>query len=504
MPLHGARHSGQVGTVRADLTMHAADPVKKAQPCCLIAGLTLFKNVRSDMSDLFDQSIILDRAQHLVDAALKAGADSADAVAARSASSSVGYRDGKLEENEHSENDSMALRVFIDGCKASISTNTTTDPDILKNLAERAVAMARLSPPDPFARLATRDTLLSSELIAERLEQLDPVDLTIPSTDELAAMAQGAEEAALAEQGVSKSGGASAGHFLGGMVLATSHGFVGSYMSSRISFSTTAIAGIGTHMERDYSFSTAVYRDDLKSPAHVGRRAGERAVARVNPSKVETGTYDVIFEPRVAGTLLGHLAGAINGAAVARHTSFLRDKLGRRIFPEGLSITDDPSMRRGLGSRPFDGEGAECLPLDLVADGYLNQWILDSASAAELGMKSNGRAGRSGANPYPSTTNLTLQPGSQSQEDLIAGVKNGVFVTDLIGHGVNGVTGDYSRGASGFRIRDGQLAESISEITIAGNLIDMFGRMIPADDLKFESAVSAPSVLIEAMTVAGR
>jgi len=202
--------------------------------------------------------------------------------------------------------------------------------------------------------------------------------------------------------------------------------------------------------------------------------------------------------------LLGHLAGAINGSAVARHTSFLKDKLGRRIFPKGLNITDDPTMVRGLGSRPFDGEGAECLPLDLVADGYLNQWILDSATAAELGMKTNGRAARSGANPYPSTTNLTLQPGSQSQEDLIAGVKNGVFITDLIGHGVNGVTGDYSRGASGFRIRDGQLAESISEITIAGNLIDMFGRMVPADDLKFESAVSAPSVLIEGMTIAGR
>lgn len=464
----------------------------------------LLKIVRADMSDLLDQSIILDRAQHLVDAALKAGADAADAVAARSASSSVGYREGKLEENEHSENDSMALRVFIDGCKASISTNTTSDPEILRNLAERAVAMARLSPPDPFARLANSDILLSSDLIAERLKQLDPVDLAIPTTDDLSAMAQEAEEAALAEDGVTKSGGASAGHFLGGMVLATSHGFVGSYMSSRISFSTTAIAGEGTQMERDYSFSAAVHQDDLKSPAHVGRRAGERAVGRLKPAKVETGTYDVIFEPRVAGSLLGHFAGAINGSAIARHTSFLKDKLGRRIFPKGLNITDDPTMVRGLGSRPFDGEGAECLPLDLVADGYLNQWILDSATAAELGMKSNGRAGRSGANPYPSTTNMTLQPGTQSQDDLIRGVKNGVFITDLIGHGVNGVTGDYSRGASGFRIRDGELTEAISEITIAGNLIDMFARMVPADDLKFESAVSAPSVLIEAMTVAGR
>ncbi|WP_316861566.1 TldD/PmbA family protein [uncultured Cohaesibacter sp.] len=456
------------------------------------------------MSDLLDQSIIQDRAQHLVRAAMKAGADSADAVAARAISSSVGLRDGALEENEHSENDSMALRVFVDGRKASISTNTTQDPAILTKLAERAVAMAHLSPPDPFARLAAESDLMDQAKIARRVAALDPADMTVPSTQKLTKIVEEAEEAALAVDGVTKSGGASAGHYLGGVVLATSHGFVGSYLSSRISFSVTAIAGQGTTMERDYSFSATVHADDLKTPDYVGRRAGERAVARLNPAKLETGTYDVLFEPRVATSLIGHFASAINGAAIARHTSFLNDKLGRQVFPKGIFINDDPAVWRGLGSRPFDGEGVDCKPLALVEDGYLNQWILDSATAAELGMKSNGRASRSGANPYPATTNLRLEAGSHTKEQLISGIKDGIYITDLIGQGVNGVTGNYSRGASGLRIKDGKLAEAISEITIAGNLVDMFARMIPADDLTFEHAVNAPSILIEGMTVAGR
>ncbi len=456
------------------------------------------------MSDLLDQSIIEERAHHLVKAAMKAGADSADAVAARAISSSVGLRDGALEENEHSENDSMALRVFIDGCKASISTNTTDDMDILTKLAERAVAMAHMSPPDPFARLAARSDLMEPSLVEARIKALDPADMNIPTSEDLTRMVQEAEEAAMAVDGVTKSGGAAAGHFLGGAVLATSHGFVGSYMSSRISFSVTAIAGSGTTMERDYSFSASVHRDDLREPSLVGRRAGERAVERLNPAKIETGTYDILFEPRVATTLVGHFASAINGAAIARHTSFLNGKLGRRVFPAGVFINDDPTLRRGLGSRPFDGEGVDCQPLALVEDGYLNQWVLDSATAAELGMKTNGRASRSGANPYPSTTNLRLEAGPHTKEQLIAGIKDGVYITDLIGHGVNGVTGDYSRGASGIRIKDGKLAEAVSEITIAGNLIDMFARVITADDLSFEHAVNAPSILIEGMTVAGR
>lgn len=455
------------------------------------------------MSSLFDQSAILERASRLVEAATAAGADRADAVSARSASSSVSYREGALEENEHSENDSIALRVFVEGRKASISTNAADDPEQLKKLAERAVAMARLSPPDPYARLADPADLIGADLIKTRTEELELVDTILPSVDELADLALKSEEAALAVQGVTKSGGASAGHSLGGMVLVTSHGFVGSYTASNVSFSTTAIAGEGTEMERDYDYSSCVFLEDLKSPEEVGKRAGERAIARLKPAKMETGTYDVIYDPRIASSLVGHFLAAINGSSIARKTSFLRDRLGETIFADSVQIEDNPLLKRGLASRPFDGEGVQCDPLALVEDGRLTQWILDSATAAELDLKTNGRAARGGANSHPSSTNVTLKPGKDSPEQMIAAIKDGVYLTDLIGHGVNGVTGDYSRGASGFRIRNGELAEPVSEITIAGNLVDMFARLVPASNLKMDRAVNAPSVLIEGMTIAG-
>lgn len=456
------------------------------------------------MSDPLDQTLIEERARMLVNAALRAGANDADAVAARAKSFAVGYREGALEEHEHSENDSLALRVFVDDRKASISTNRFDNDEELVTLAGRAVAMARLSPPDPFARLVPADLLMSGSEIAPRLEALDQVDLNIPDSDLLSSLALEAEEAAMAVDGITKSGGSGAAHSLGGMVLATSNGFVGSYLASRLSFSVTAIAGRGTSMERDYAFSSAVHGDDLKSSCEIGKLAGERAVARLNPRKLDTGNYDVIFDKRIASSLLGHFASAINGWSVARHTSFLKDKLGKQVFSNNIDIVDDPTRPRGLASCPFDGEGLPCDLLHLVENGRLNQWILDSATAAELGLKTNGRAQRSGANPRPSTTNLTLQAGEQSLEEMIASIRNGVYLTDLIGQGVNGVTGDYSRGASGFRIENGELTEAISEITIADNLIDMFARLIPANDLCFEYAVNAPSVLIEAMTVAGR
>ncbi len=456
------------------------------------------------MSSLLDQTAIQDRAQLLVEAAKAAGASSADAVAARAVSSSVSYREGAMEENEHAENDSLALRVFVDGCKASVSTNALADRDQMVQLAERAVAMARLSPEDPYARLADKDRLIEQSEIATRLAALEPMDETIPNSDTLSGWALEAEEAALAVDGVTKSGGASAGHYLAGVVLATSHGFVGSYLASRQSFSVTAIAGEGTGMERDYDYSSAVHHTDLKSPSLVGREAGERTIKRLNPAKLETGSYDVMFDPRISTSLVGHFASAINGASIARKTSFLREKLGEQVFAPGVTISDDPTRRRGLASRPFDGEGVVCDPLTLIEDGRLTQWVMDSATAAELGLQTNGRAARGGANPYPATTNLTLEKGSQSPQDMMASIKDGVYLTDLIGHGVNGITGDYSRGASGFRIRDGKIAEAISEITVAGNLVDMFARLIPADDLAFDHAVNAPTILIEGMTIAGR
>lgn len=456
------------------------------------------------MSSLFDQSKITERAQRLVEAALKAGADQADAVAAQAASTSLSYREGKLEENDHSENASIALRVFVDGCKASVSTNVADSAEEMQKIAERATMMARLSPEDPYARLADKDALMSPEEISIRTKELEMVDKTLPSSDQLREQALSAEEAAMGVKGVTKSGGAGATHYVGGMVLATSHGFVGSYLASRFGFSVTAIAGEGTGMERDYDYTSAVFLEDLKSPQEVGKKAGEQTIARLNPAKIETGTYDVVFDPRIATTLVGHFLGAINGSSIARQVSFLKDKMGEQIFANGITISDDPLRKRGLASKPFDGEGTQIEALKLIEDGKLTQWLLDSATAAELGLNANGRAGRSGANPFPSSTNVTLEAGEQSPQDLISNIKDGVYLTDLIGQGVNGVTGDYSRGASGFRIRNGQIEEAISEFTIAGNLNDMFKRLVPASDLTFDRSTNAPTIMIEGMTVAGR
>jgi PmbA protein len=257
-------------------------------------------------------------------------------------------------------------------------------------------------------------------------------------------------------------------------------------------------------MERDYDVESKAWRADLPPPASIGRKAGERAVRRVNPRQVPTGRTTVVYDPRVATSLIGHLSSAINGAAIARKTSFLRDRLGTQIFAEGIEIDDDPTRPRGAASRPFDGEGLRPEPLKVVSGGVLRTWFLDSATARELGLESNARANRNGGDPSPGSTNLTLRPGRRSPEELIATVGEGLYVTELIGHGVNGLTGDYSRGAAGFAIRDGKLAEAVSEITIAGNLLDMFKRLEPASDLVYRFALNAPTVAIEGMTVAGR
>jgi PmbA protein len=302
---------------------------------------------------------------------------------------------------------------------------------------------------------------------------------------------------------VTNSGGASADWGLGGLVLATSGGFSGSYLGSRFGLGASAIAGSGTAMERDYDGESKVYRADLSDPEVIGRNAGERAVRRLNPRQVPTGRITVVYDPRVSVGLVGHLAGAINGASVARKTSFLRDRLGQQLFPAAIRITDDPLKPRGLGSRPFDGEGVGAAALDIVAGGVLQTWLLDSATARELGLSTNGRAARRGGNPSPSSTNLTLLPGSENPEDLIAAVDNGIYVTELIGHGVNMNTGDYSRGAAGFIIEKGEIGHPVSEITIAGNLIEMFKVLRPANDLVYRYATNAPTVAIEGMTVAG-
>jgi PmbA protein len=317
-------------------------------------------------------------------------------------------------------------------------------------------------------------------------------------------MAREAEQAALAVEGVSKSSGASASAGVGGMVLVTSHGFSGAFLGSRHGVSMVAIAGEGTGMERDYDYSSAIHKADLDRPEKVGRLAGERAVERLNPRKVATKRVPVVFDPRVAGSRVGHLAGAVNGASVARQSSFLKDKMGAQLFARGIRVIDDPLRKRGLRSHPFDAEGVAAKPLTLIDDGVLKSWILDSATARELGLTTTGHAQRGASSaPSPGATNLHLEAGSLSPDALIADIADGFYVTDLIGSGVNGVTGDYSRGAGGFWIENGKRTYAVSEVTIAGHLLDMFKSLTPADDLTFRYGVNAPTLRVEGLTVAG-
>jgi PmbA protein len=361
------------------------------------------------------------------------------------------------------------------------------------------VAMARVAPEDKYAGLADQDRL------AHRFPDLDLIDRDLPTVPQLEALAREAEKAGLAVKGVSKSGGASASAGIGGMVLITSHGFRGAYLGSQHGVSMTAIAGDGIGMERDYDFSSALHAADLESPEKIGRTAGERAVARANPRKVSTRKVPVVFDPRVAGSLVSHLASAANGASVARKTSFLREKMGEQLFAKGIRIIDDPLRVRGLRSRPFDGEGVAGQRLALVDDGRLASWLLDSATARELGLTTTGHAQRGvSSGPSPGASNLHLEAGALSPEQLIADIADGFYVTDLIGMGVSMVTGDYSRGASGFWIENGQRTYAVSEVTIAGHLSDIFRTLTPASDLVFRYGTNAPTVRLEGLTVAGQ
>ncbi|NVD37932.1 TldD/PmbA family protein [Ensifer sp. HO-A22] len=447
------------------------------------------------MSETIDSASLEKRAAELVDLARKAGADAADAVVVRGRSRSVSVRLGKVEATEASESDDFSLRVFVGNRVASVSANPGFE---LKVLAERAVAMAKASPEDPFASLADPDRL------AKSYPDLQLFDTSEVSTDALTEAALAAEEAALAVSGVTNSSGAGASAGMGGLVLVTSHGFSGSYMATRFGRSVSAIAGEGTKMERDYDYDSRIYFDELRAADDIGRVAGERAVARINPRQVPTAkNVTVVFDPRMARGFVGHIAGAINGASVARKTSFLRDMMGKQIMKAGLSVTDDPLIVRGSSSRPFDGEGVSGERLTMVEDGVLNHWFLSTSAARELGLETNGRGVRGGPTVNPASTNLALEPGSISREELIRSVGTGFYVTELIGQGVNMVTGEYSRGASGFWIENGELSFAVSEVTIASNLKQMFMAITPADDIDRKFGVAAPTLAIEGMTLAG-
>ncbi|MHA6641882.1 TldD/PmbA family protein [Mesorhizobium sp. A623] len=446
------------------------------------------------MTNTLDAAKLTDRVSALVDAAKRAGADAADAVAVLGRSTGVTVRLGKVEATESSESEDVSLRVFVGQRVASVSATATSDP---KTLAERAVAMARVSPEDAYQGLA------DPALLVRQPRDLDLFDGTEVSAQRLKDDALAAEEAALAIKGVTNSGGSGASAGLGGLVLATSHGFVGQYVASRFSRSASVIAGQGTGMERDYDYSSHQHFTDLEAPELIGRKAGERAVRRLGARKAATGPVDVVFDPRVARGIAGHLAGAINGASVARKTSFLRDMMGKQVTAAAITVSDEPLRRRGQASRPFDGEGVEGEKLLMVEKGILNHWFLSTSAARELGLATNGRGSRGGSSVSPSSTNFAIEAGDKTPEELIGSLKSGFYVTEVFGQGVNMITGEYSRGASGFWIENGALAYPVSEVTIASNLKTMFLGMVAANDLDRGFGTASPTLLVEGMTLAG-
>jgi PmbA protein len=358
--------------------------------------------------------------------------------------------------------------------------------------------MARAVPDDPWCGLADPDQL------AATVPDLDLIDDAEPDAEALIAQARACEEAALAVDGVTNSDGASAGYSLTRVAVAASNGFAGSYARSDHGIGVSVIAGEGGAMEGDYDYSSTVHAEDLENAATVGRRAGERAVARLGARKMPTAQVPVVFDPRVANGLLRHLVGAISGPSIARGTSFLKDALGTKVFADGIVIVDDPHRRRGLRSKPFDGEGLANRRMNLIEDGVLTTWLLDLASARQLGLESTGHASRGTSGPpAPSPTNLWLEPGAPSPDELMRDIGSGFYVTSMMGMGINGVTGDYSRGASGFWIEDGRIGFPVSEMTVAGNLREMFRNMVPANDLEFRYGTDSPTVRIDGLTVAG-
>lgn len=433
------------------------------------------------------------RAQDIVARATRAGANAADAVFHADTATEVSVRLGQLEDVQRAESADLSLRVFVGKRTASVATSDFADLDAL---AARAVAMAREAPEDDYAGLAPADRLLHGS--APELDLDDHADI---APDQLKALALACEDAARAVDGVTNSQGGGASATRAVVALATSHGFAGSYAVTNYGVSASVLAGTGGSMERDYAHHSARHFRALEDAATVGTRAGQRAVARINPGKLASGPMPVVFDPRVGSSLIGHLTGAIAGSAVARRTSFLLDALGTQVFARGITICDDPQRPRGLGSRPFDGEGLPVGPVTIVDDGMLETWLLESASARQLGLEPTGHASRQGGGV--TTSNLYLADGKTDVAGLIEDIADGIYVTELIGMGVNPVTGDYSRGASGFRIVGGEFAGPVSEFTVAGNLRDMFRQLTPANDLEFRYSINVPTFRVNGMTVAG-
>jgi len=447
---------------------------------------------------MLDPSQAQESAATLVDRARRAGADAADATYHGESSESVQVRLGKLEDVERSESEHVSLRVFAGKSSASISSSDLSD-EAIGELAERAVAMARLAPEDEYAGLAPEELLARG-----RLPELDLFDPAEPSPAQLRERAEAVEDAARAVAGVTNSEGGSASSGRGVYALVTSHGFAGAYRSSSHGLSASVIAGEGSDMQRDYAWRSARYLADLPGEAEVGREAGERTVRRLAPGRLASGPMPVVFDPRVGGSLVGHLLGAISGAAVARKSSFLMDHDMAQVFDSSVTILDEPHRQRAQRSKPFDGEGLPTAARALVDKGRLTGWLMNVAAARQLGGVPTGHAALGGGGaPGISASNTHIVAGTMSPAELMADIADGIYVTELIGMGVNGVTGDYSRGASGYRIVNGEVAGPVAEFTIAGNLLDMFRTLVPANDLEWYRAVNVPTLRVDGMMVAG-
>jgi PmbA protein len=434
----------------------------------------------------------------LLQRARKAGADAADAMLVESGALAVTRRLGKLEKVERAESHDLGLRVFVGKRQAIVSTGEL-DSGALDRLALQAVAIAKAVPEDKYAGLAEPGQ------IATMLPELDLDDGVEPDAEALAELAGAAEEAALAHPKITNSEGAEADWSRSRTTLAATNGFLGTSARSSHGLSAAVIAGSNGAMERDYEFATVIRAADLPDPATLGRQAAERAARRLNPRKVRSQAVPVVFEPRVAGSIVRHLVSAISGPAVARGTTFLKDSLGERIFAEGISIVEDPLRERGLRSRAFDVEGIAVQRRLLIDRGVLTTWLLDCASARQLGLQPTGHAVRGVSSaPSPAPANAYVEPGTIGPEDLISDIQSGFYVTEMMGMGINYVTGDYSRGAAGFWIENGEIASPVSEVTIAGTLQSMFLALTPASDLSFRYGIDAPTLRIEGMTVAGQ
>jgi len=435
-------------------------------------------------------------AEQLVESAIRAGAEAADALYAGGRSTGVQVRLGKLDHVSRSEDEEIGLRVFIGSRSASVASSDLAK-EALDELVRRALAMAAEAPEDPFAGLAAPELLASGEF-----RDLQTVEAGEPDPAELRERALRVEAAALAVAGVTNSGGSGANASKATVALATSSGFSGSYSGTGRGCAVSVIAGEGAGMQRDSWSHSVRHSSELDPPEAMGREAGERAVARLNPVRPKSGPMAVLFDPRVANSLLGHFAGAISGSAVARKSSFLQEKLGTRIFARGVTIVDDPLRVRGLRSRPFDGEGLGVERKDIVADGILRTWMAESAAARQLGIAPTGNASRGvGSAPGVSPSNFYIEAGKRTRDELLAAFPQAILVTELIGQGANPVTGDYSRGAAGFLVSGGEIGPAVQEITIASNLVEMFATLEPASDLEFRRGIDAPTLLVPEMTI---